>query len=256
MYSIVFLDIDGTIVHPETGQLTPRLAAAINQLQSRDIKVFACTGRCPADTLAVQKGFSFDGYISLTGAVCVSRGQTLWQTPLGADDLAAVVNTARRCDYPIVFWDAGSCYANFSNETVKAVYGFDPACIDLSLLEPGRILQLQAFLPAGQEWRLMDNTRRLQYNRWHPAFIDVASAGVSKKSGVQRLLEYYFIRPEEAVAFGDGETDIGMFSAVGTAVCMAESTAHVAMHADMVAGSIYEEGIMPALRRCFPFLTV
>ena len=255
MHSIVFLDIDGTIIN-EAGQLTPRLAAAITQLQSRDIKVFACTGRCPADTLAVQKGFTFDGYISLTGAVCVSRGQTLWQTPLSAEDLAAAVKTAQRCDYPIVFWDAKSRYANFTNETVKAVYGEDPACIDLSLLEPGRILQLQAFLPAGQEWRLMDSTSRLQYNRWHSAFIDVFAAGVSKKSGVQKLLEYYFIPKEQAIAFGDGETDIGMFSAVGTAVCMAESTAHVAMHADAVADSINGQGILPVLRRYFPFLTV
>ncbi|MFR7751669.1 MAG: HAD hydrolase family protein [Collinsella sp.] len=56
--------------------------------------------------------------------------------------------------------------------------------------------------------------------RWCDLFCDIIPANGGKDLGVAATLERLGIDASEAIAFGDGENDLSMFSAVGTSVAM------------------------------------
>ena len=67
--------------------------------------------------------------------------------------------------------------------------------------------------------------------------------------GVAATLERLGIDASEAIAFGDGENDLSMFSAVGTSVAMGNARYAVKQIADKVIGTNVDHGVQAELRR-------
>lgn len=57
------------------------------------------------------------------------------------------------------------------------------------------------------------------------------------------MLEYYNLEKEEAIAFGDGNNDIEMLEAVGTAVAMANASDKLKEIATDICGHVSEDGV-------------
>ena len=55
---------------------------------------------------------------------------------------------------------------------------------------------------------------------WWDRAADIIPAAAGKGSGIRKILEYYHLDAEDAIAFGDGNNDIEMFHAVGKGVAM------------------------------------
>ena len=56
-------------------------------------------------------------------------------------------------------------------------------------------------------------------------------------------MSYYGLTKDQAIAFGDGSNDIEMLEAAGTGVAMGNATENVKKIADVVCGSVADEGI-------------
>jgi Cof subfamily protein (haloacid dehalogenase superfamily) len=78
--------------------------------------------------------------------------------------------------------------------------------------------------------------------RSSPTFLEVLSAGVSKGSGLQIVMDHYGLSPENVIAFGDEENDLPMFAAAGFAAAPANAGAAVRASADIVTGANTEDG--------------
>ena len=85
---------------------------------------------------------------------------------------------------------------------------------------------------------------RLRY----PLFTDIISRGTSKSRGIDKVLEFYGIKLEDTMAFGDGGNDIPMLKHVNLGVAMGNASDTVQAAADYVTTSVDEEGIMRALQ--------
>jgi hydroxymethylpyrimidine pyrophosphatase-like HAD family hydrolase len=62
-----------------------------------------------------------------------------------------------------------------------------------------------------------------------------------------RLLEFFGLKPEEAIAFGDGGNDIPMIKAAGIGVAMGNATDIVKAEADYVADTVDNHGVISTL---------
>ena len=82
-------------------------------------------------------------------------------------------------------------------------------------------------------------------------YFDVVRPGVSKATGLLRLLERWGIEPDECVAFGDSDNDLEMLSLVGCGYAMANAPAHVRAAADRVAPPCDEDGVLAVLEELF-----
>lgn len=78
---------------------------------------------------------------------------------------------------------------------------------------------------------------------WWPRAVDIIPADGSKGVGVQKVLDYFHIKNEQAIAFGDGGNDIEMLQTVGTGVAMGNATDDVKAAADTVCGNVSDDGI-------------
>ncbi|MBR5298612.1 MAG: HAD hydrolase family protein, partial [Parabacteroides sp.] len=77
---------------------------------------------------------------------------------------------------------------------------------------------------------------------------DVVSMGISKRVGIDKMLEHFHIGLDECMAFGDGGNDIQMLSHVGLGVAMGNASDEVKKYADYVTDSVDEDGIYKALK--------
>ena len=70
------------------------------------------------------------------------------------------------------------------------------------------ILQINLFVDENKEKQLMSKIfKNCESSRWHPAFTDVNTKGGGKHIGIDKIIEYYGIKLEETIAFGDGGND-------------------------------------------------
>ena len=78
---------------------------------------------------------------------------------------------------------------------------------------------------------------------WWTRAADITPANGNKGVGVRKILDYYHLDKENAIAFGDGTNDIEMLEAVGTGVAMGNATDDVKAVADAICGHVAEDGI-------------
>lgn len=78
---------------------------------------------------------------------------------------------------------------------------------------------------------------------WWTRAADITPANGNKGVGVRKILDYYHLDKENAIAFGDGTNDIEMLEAVGTGVAMGNATDDVKTVADAICGHVAEDGI-------------
>ena len=77
--------------------------------------------------------------------------------------------------------------------------------------------------------------------------IDLIPNGIGKDSGIREFCEYFGIRREETMAFGDGENDIPMMAEAGISAAMSIADERVKAAADYITLSSEEAGITLAL---------
>jgi HAD superfamily hydrolase (TIGR01484 family) len=83
------------------------------------------------------------------------------------------------------------------------------------------------------------------------AWMDLSPVGVSKASGLQYVAEQLGIGREDVLAIGDGRNDIEMLTWAGRGVAMGQAVQEVLDAADVVTGSVDDDGAAVELGRWF-----
>lgn len=91
--------------------------------------------------------------------------------------------------------------------------------------------------------------KRYEIARTDSRSIEISRKGISKGNALKRLMEKEGVRPEEVLAFGDGENDISLFRAVSHSIAMGNAEDYVKEHATDVTGTNNEDGIVMALEK-------
>jgi len=91
----------------------------------------------------------------------------------------------------------------------------------------------------------------LQSAASNPEYLEITAAGVEKSEGLKKLCGKLGISPEEAAAFGDGESDLSMMHTAGFGAAMGNAPEDVRKRAPMVIGKNDEEGLLKRLKEIF-----
>ena len=81
--------------------------------------------------------------------------------------------------------------------------------------------------------------------------IELIPSGRSKAAALKDVSQKYGIKPQNTIAFGNGENDLPMLIESGHGVAMANSPRHVLEQADVVTKSNNEDGIYAFLSKYF-----
>jgi Cof subfamily protein (haloacid dehalogenase superfamily) len=88
---------------------------------------------------------------------------------------------------------------------------------------------------------------RLHVTKSLPYFLELATAGVTKGSGLSFLAEHLGFTPERTIAFGDGENDVELMQWAGYSVAVENAHERVKEVADWVCPPAAEEGVAAVL---------
>ena len=251
MVKAIFFDVDGTLVSFRTHTIPPSALEALHTLRAKGIKLFLSTGRHPVMLRSVEKSFSFDGAVTLSGQYCTAGGQVLRSNPMPSEAVEELVAAAGDNAFSCIFLEGEDIYVNCINDYTRRFISdlsIDMPPVRLARYALGRtVYQAVTFLDKEHEHLLLDRAPHLKTTRWHPHFLDVIPPTGGKDRGLDAILDHFGIPLEESMAFGDGENDLSMLVHAGIGVAMGTASDEVKARADYAAPSVDEGGVARAL---------
>lgn len=251
-----FFDIDGTLVGYQKHQIHPRDIESLRKLREQGILLFIATGR---DLLIPVESETVMPVLPLMTGVVNSNGQRCYLTdntevsyhPLEEEDFLPIRKCCEENHISILYYIGHNSYIT---ELTDHVLGFEKHVglphppvrpIDDSLRSPQKIC---LYCSPEDEARLIKPLLKHSFtarNSGH--LIDLIPNGIGKDNGIREFCDWFGIKQEETMAFGDGENDIPMMKAAGISIAMSIADAKVKEAADYVTASSEEAGISLAL---------
>ena len=259
-YSIVFLDIDGTLLNSQH-QAMPCTQKRLKQLQDGGVPVILCSARPPKGVNLVA------GQVGLQGPVaCYNGGLVFDENDTILRDVGIDIQTAMDfsqfvaerfpdivvSSYLYDVWMAEDPQQPQILQEAK-ITGFSPFKGSLSqvasaashvhkLLCMGNAMRIRAL-----QKEVSERFPQLTALRSNAAYLEILPPESTKGSAVQVLLDHYGLSAEQAVAFGDNDVDMDMLQYCGLGVAMGNAPKQVKEAADFVTASNDEEGVFIAL---------
>ena len=150
---------------------------------------------------------------------------------------------------PVILVEKDRLYVNFVNDHVTAVQAAISSKVPpVGEYQGAPIYQVCVYVTGEEEKILAPAVHLCEITRWHPGGVDMIAKGGGERTAILRYLENNGILPEEIIAFGDGENDMGMLQLAGIGVAMGNAEEVVKQIADYVTADIDDDGIEKALR--------
>jgi len=256
---LVALDVDGTLVDHD-GVMTEGVRHSTQAVLDAGHEVIIATGRSLGAVLPVLNQIGLlRGY-----AVCSNGGVTLRLDPaleLGYEIIDRITFSPRtalttlREKVPGARFAVEDASGNFlsTSRFQDASFGIEARGVDFHHLldvEAVRVVvnsaeaSTDAFANAIAEAGLHGVTYAVGWSAW----LDIAAAGVTKATALEKLRTQLGISRELTVAVGDGSNDIDMLRWAGRGVAMGQAERDVRSAADEVTSSVYDDGAAAVLR--------
>ena len=250
MIKAAFFDVDGTLLSFKTHRIPASTQRALDEMRERGIKTVISTGR-PVYQMPDFLLEGFDAYVTLSGQYCYDADGLYRSQPIDDADVRAIVEQVDAGLYDSLCMQGEDSFVNeFSPRVVQAAnnaavtYRKD----DFHKAFDAPVYQFCAFVPPSEDHIVHEATSNIITTRWCEVFCDIVPAEGGKDYGVKATLERLGIGPDEAIAFGDGENDLSMFSAVGTSVAMGNAYGATKDAASYVTTSVDDDGIWNACK--------
>ncbi len=256
---LVALDVDGTLVDHD-GRMSDTVRGAARDAVAAGHEIIIATGRSLGAFLPVVKQIGLErGY-----GVCSNGGVTVRLDPAlewGYEVIQRetfsprLALTALRDRLPGARYALEDADGNFlSTERFQdRSFGIEARGVDFHHLLTAEAVRVvvNSVGSSTAEFAAAISACGLQgvtYSVGWTAWLDIAAAGVTKASALEKLRTKLDVHPSRTVAVGDGNNDIEMLSWAARGVAMGQADDAVRAAADEVAASVYDDGAAHVLR--------
>ena len=259
-YSIVFLDIDGTLLDSHH-QVMPCTLNQLKHLHKEGIPIILCSARPPSGVHLVSGqmglnspmacyngGLVFDEKGTILRDVGIDIQQAMEFKRFVSERFPDVVVNAYLYNvwmvedpqHPMILREAEITQSTPLKGSLEMVAASATHVHKLLCMgEPVRIRALQKEIPKCFP--------ELMALRSKPEYLEILSPESTKQSATQVLLNHYGVEAKRAVAFGDSDVDVDMLKYCGLGVAMGNAPRSVKEAADFVTASNDQEGVYIAL---------
>lgn len=254
----VFFDIDGTLVPVGAKEMPRDTKEALIALRASGVKVFVCSGR-PMSLIDNLGDMEFDGYVTANGAVCLlGDGKTMiFKHTIDPEDvhrLAGYIDAHPDTAFSVVPLE-GEFFVTSYNRNLKITGEMlhlpQLPVRPISDAFGHEIVQMMGFMSKEEAaaTRLFEDVLCDCVSvSWCPVFFDILPKGSDKSRGIDKMLQHFGMKIDEAMAFGDGGNDVTMLRHVGIGVAMGNAGKDAKEAADYVTTDADKGGIADALR--------
>lgn len=254
MIKAIFFDIDGTLLSHTTNQIPISTKMALEQLKNKGILTFIATGRHISEMRDLPlDDVYFDGYITLNGQYCYNHQGIIYDLPIHQNDINNIISMIDKDPFPCIFVEDQLMYINFNNDIVQIVQdSIHTPLPDINDLHRGYDHPIYQVIPYDineqKEQDILHIMPHCKQTRWHPYAIDIIPQNGGKENGIKHCLDYYDIKQEETMAFGDGINDMDMLNYCQIGVALGNAVEEVKKQANYVTTHIDDDGIYNALK--------
>ena len=259
-YSIVFLDIDGTLLDSRH-QVMPCTHDRLQCLHRQDVPIVLCSARPPEGVNLVARQVGMQGPMACYngGLIFDEDGTILRDVGIGihqAMEFRQFV-TERFPDLVVSAYLYNVWLAEDPQRPEILQEADISGCIPLKgtlekaafaashvhkLLCIGDAMRIRALQKEAQQ-----RFPQLMFLRSKATYLEILSPESTKGSAAKVLLDHFGIKPEQAVAFGDSDVDVDLLQYCGLGVAMGNASRQAKEAADYVTASNDEEGVYIAL---------
>jgi Cof subfamily protein (haloacid dehalogenase superfamily) len=270
----LFFDIDGTLI-AFGGFIPESTKKALRIVQENGHRIFLCTGRsrCQIDERLLKMGF--DGIVAAAGAYVEYQGRILRQASMTKESSRRLVSfmEQEKLSYMIQCSDkivsTSLCNQEMRkmfqqrNEGRQAREEFEKVLanqvLDDNIIEniskypniekvtfhssPISLEEIKKALEP--EFDVTSSSFEAEGNTGG----EITMAGITKASGMQKIMDLYEVAREDVIAFGDGPNDFEMLAFAGIGVAMGNALETLKQQADMITKPIGEDGIYYGLEQ-------
>ena len=259
-YSIVFLDIDGTLLDSRH-QVMPCTHDCLKNLHEKGIPIVLCSARPPKGVNLVAEQVGLTGPVACyNGGLIIDKDYTILRDT--GIDIRLAMDFKRFVSerFPDLVVSA------YLYSVWLAEDPMDPLIVQESKISgctplKGALEQIASsashihkLLCMGDAMRIRALQKEIaqQFPQLMPlrskaTYLEILPRESTKGSAARMLLDHYGLNPKQAVAFGDNDVDIDMLQYCGLGVAMGNAPRQVKEAADYVTASNDEEGVYIAL---------
>ena len=253
---IIFSDVDWTILNHGHGKHVYDINSlkALKKAQENGVKVFINTAR-PYESLKLTGFFDVlkpDGMILSNGAVIFVGDEIIFHDYMKPSLIRKICDVAKNRNIVIQFvseyerWisapinEDAQHYFDVFFEKIPEIRGYNEENVSGVLL----------FCTKEQDDGIIKEIDHpgLDVFRLFPYAIDVREHLIRKSDGIKKVLDYYKISPENALALGDDIQDIPMFELCKYSAVMANANPIAKESARYVTSHIDHHGVKKALK--------
>lgn len=257
-----FFDVDGTLL--PFGKAVPESTVySIKAAQALGSKCFIATGRSLAE-LPEFPNLEFDGYVCSAGATIEIEGRKIYSASISRPDFDRLYRYLKERGFYILTQTDSATY--LSQETAdmfrKQLMKYIGRLIELNGLvisesvpedeDVKKLLFLCDEDGYGTErvrkeidpiFTVVNNTVSLPQH----LMSEIVLSGISKASGIEKVLSYFNASREDSVAIGDGSNDIEMVEYAKIGIAMGNASQDLIRVADYVTTDVENDGIKNAI---------
>lgn len=159
-----------------------------------------------------------------------------------------IIQNAQKINRPIAVATKTRIAANGVDEDLKEYFAIGGTDLKVApdfdeVVDQDTVYQIMVGCREKDYDGLVANTQNAKVTAWWDRAADIIPASGSKGIAIEKVLDYYDISADEALAFGDGTNDIEMLQTVGYGVAMGNATPNVKAVADDICGNVQDDGI-------------
>lgn len=243
---IAFFDIDGTLIDMKKKMISEKMIETLIRLKQKNVMICIATGRSPI-ALPNFQSVEFDAFLTFNGAYCFDKQQRIFCNSIPKKDVQRIIKNASAIHRPVSIATFDRLVANGKDQDLIDYFAFSKLKIDEAedfwAVANEDIYQIMVGCREKEYHQIMENVENAKITAWWDRAVDIIPANGGKGVGVKKILEYYHLKKEDAIAFGDGDNDIEMLQAVGLGIAMENASDKLKQTADEICGHVAGDGI-------------
>jgi Cof subfamily protein (haloacid dehalogenase superfamily) len=255
-YNLIVSDIDGTLIGSDH-VLSSYTKKTIFRLREEGFRFTVATGKNIPGTISQANELKIDlPLILINGGMLQTRqGEVLSAATLPPDVTKDVIRICDELEKDLVIYIDNEIYIKKMNENIYPIYSNvrsglfevgDWGTIDKDIIRANKCLVVESndrekLIEMGIIFEKLLNDRA---DVLHASLklVEVMPRGITKVSGISKLAAILGISMKEIMTFGDFNNDVEMLSAAGLGVAVENASPAAKAAADMVIGSVSEDG--------------
>lgn len=255
--SVLFFDIDGTLLSEVTHTMPESTVCALHAAQAKGHLLFINTGRTVSSLPAEIRRYPFDGFLCGCGTYLIYKEKVLFQSSIPAQRGKELISMLTQCRLGGVAEGPEDVYfprnmSRFENLEMSRRYFRARGMGVEQPLEAADFVYDKLFIYADD---MSDLDRFLQFASEDMEPIDrgnntyeVIQKGYSKATACEFILKMLNIDKDDAYVFGDSSNDLSMFEYADHTIAMGKHSEVLEPYTEFITKTVENGGIEWALK--------